>query len=424
MRVSADGGPATAFTTLSADDTSHRFPRFLPDGRQFLFFVQGKEAVQGIYLASLDDPAATMLTQSMYSADYHPDGWLFYARDNALVAQRFDLPQKTLLGEIRTVVDNLANEAGVNGAAFSLSTSGLIAYRPGGSSLRQMTWFDRTGKSTGTLGPPLENANNAAEVSPDGTRVSIDRFMQGQIDVWIVDRLRATRLTFDPGTDHWGQWSPDGSQIAFDSTRNGTHDLYIKASSGAGEERLLLKTPESKAIDDWSPDGTTLLFTSEGRGTDFDLWYMPADGTGTPQVFLKTPFIERYAQFSPDGRWVAYMSNEPGRPEIYLRPFPGPGGQWQVSSGGGVAPRWHPKGDELFYLSLDLTIMSVPMAFGKEGPQPADPMPLFKPPAMNTALSRQQYDVGPDGRFLINAPPDADTARPVTLLLNWSGEKK
>lgn len=425
MGISADGGRAVAVTRPAADHTSHRYPHFLPDGRRFLYFVQGPGAAQGIYLASLDDPAGTMLTRSSFAAAYHPDGWLIYPRDNALVAQRFDPASRALAAETRTVVDSLNTEGGLQSASFSVSMAGVIAYRPGGTNLRQMTWFDRTGKKTGTLGPPLENANNAAEVSLDGTRVSVDRTMQGQTDVWIVDAVRATRLTFHPGIDHWGQWSPDGTAIAFDSSRNGsTHDLYVKASSGAVEERLLLGTAQNKWLEDWSRDGKTLLFGSEDPTTGWDLWYMPADGAGAPQIFLRTPFIERYGEFSPDGRWVAYMSSEPGRSEIYVRAFPHAGGQWQVSTSGGTAPRWHPNGRELFYLSLDATLMSVPLAFARGGVQPANPVPLFKPPGLTGAQSRQQYDVGPDGRILVNAPVDGGGERPVTLLLNWPSEPR
>jgi Tol biopolymer transport system component len=186
--------------------------------------------------------------------------------------------------------------------------------------------------------------------------------VQGNTDLWLLDGARTSRFTFDAAADLFPLWSPDGTRIAFASTRTGTLDLYVKAASGAGVEEVLVASSQAKIPSDWSADGRFLLHFSVDPQTNADLWVLPLEGDRTPWVLLKTPFSERHGTFSPDGRWVAYQSNESGRNEIYIRPFAGPaasgasasqvGGQWQVSTAGGTFPRWRRDVRELYYLSL------------------------------------------------------------------------
>ena len=242
------------------------------------------------------------------------------------------------MGDPVTVADSVAFDAAANVGAFSVSAAGLVIYRSGGGSQRQLVWFDRSGKTLGTLGVPDTNNLLAPRLSPDGRRAAVHRLVQGNWDIWLLDAAHTTRFTFDARPDRYPIWSPDGSRIAFDSNRKGHRDLYLKASNGAGSEELLLESAQDKVAMDWSRDGRSLLYLGIDPQTAFDIWVLPMEGERKPYVFLKTNFVETAAQFSPDAHWVSYMSNESGRYEIYVRSFSGyvprsaAGGQWQVST--------------------------------------------------------------------------------------------
>src|SRR5262249_32688450 len=195
----------------------------------------------------------------------------------------------------------------------------------------------------GTLGAPDANGLIGLSLSPDGHRVVANRTVQNNTDVWIFDAARATRFTFDAGLDRWPKWSPDGNFIAFDSNRTGHRYIYRKRSDLSGAEELLLASSQGAAMNDWSPDGKFLLYiTPNNPRTGADIWYLPLFGDRQPIPFLQTTAEERTGTFSPDGHWVAYQSNESGPYEIYIRTFPGPGEQWQVSMSGGISARWRP----------------------------------------------------------------------------------
>jgi Tol biopolymer transport system component len=259
------------------------------------------------------------------------------------------------------------------------------------------------------------------------------RTVQGNADIWLLDATRTTRFTFDPSLDRFPIWSPDGSRIVFDSNRKGRRDLYVKPSNGAGNEEPLLETAQDTAPDDWSRDGRFLLYHSSDPQTSWDLWVLPMQGDRKPFVFLKTNFDERRAQFSPDGHWVAYTSNESGRYEIYVRPFSGTssgastGGQWQVSTSGGINPRWRADGKELYYIAPDSKLMAAPIAASGETIAPGTPVALFQTRIAGGAIDvgfGNQFDVSNDGHFLINTVLE-DAASPITLLQNWTaGTKK
>jgi Tol biopolymer transport system component len=231
--------------------------------------------------------------------------------------------------------------------------------------------------------------------------------------------------------DRWPIWSSDGSRIVFASTRKGQINLYQKPSSGAGAEALLVESPQITVASGWSADGRFLLYFSIDPRSAGDLWVLPTEGTRTPWVFLKTGFMERWGQFSPDGRWVAYESNESGRDEIYIRPFAttaasGAGanpaaGQWQVSTAGGIHPRWRADGRELYYLGPAGEMMAAPIVATATTMEPGAPVALFPTRiyggGVDSAQGRQ-YDVARDGRFLINVELPGDAA-PITLIQNW-----
>jgi Tol biopolymer transport system component len=244
-----------------------------------------------------------------------------------------------------------------------------------------------------------------------------------------LDSVGPTRFTFSASDEQYEAWSSDGSWIAYGSNRKGVYDLYRKPSSG-GSEELLLESPQGKNLDDWSPDGRSILYNSEDPKSGRDLWVLPLDKDGKPGKpveFLKTRFQEHRDQFSPDGHWVTYVSDQSGQPDIWVRPFPGPGGEWQVSAGGGVQPRWRHNGKELYYIAPDGKLIAVPITIKGAAFERGAPIPLFQTRIAGggtNAYRRPQYDVTADGRFLINVTTEDATASPITLILNWEPPAK
>jgi serine/threonine protein kinase len=426
LKIPATGGERVAVTRLEPGQGSHRFPQFLPDGRRFIYFVQGGPA-QGVYAGSLDGGTSKRLANADAAAVVSPSGFLLFARQTTLFARAFDFKRQELSGNPFPVAEHVAFGALTNAPGFS-AASGIVAYRTGSASLaRQLTWLDRSGKSIGTIGAPDTANLTDVELSPDGKRVAVYRTVNGNPDVWLIDTVRGvpTRFTFDAALDNFPVWSPDGSRIAFQSNRKGFQNLYWKLSSGAGTDDLLLESDQNKAPTDWSSDGRFLLFRSTDAQTGFDLWVLPVSGDKKPFPFLKSSFEEREGQFSPDGKWIAYQSNESGRSEIYVQPFPGPGGKFQISANGGAQPRWNKNGKEIFYVSLDSKMMAAPVKLSPDGQslETGTPAALFPVRIAGGPLSgifRQQYAVSSDGqRFLVNLAADEGAASPITLIYNW-----
>jgi Tol biopolymer transport system component len=242
-----------------------------------------------------------------------------------------------------------------------VSQTGVLAYQTGSGDVRsQLIWFDRTGNQIAALGDQADHT--AVELSPDGTRAAVTVLdaARNARDIWLYDVATGlrTRFTFDPANDVSPVWSPDGSRVGFVSTRNGVFGLYVKASSGAGNEELLVDQVQAPAS--WSRDGRSLLYFERPTGPPggSGLRVLPLSPDRKASVFLQTSFNVGVARFSPDGRWVAYQSNESGRNEVYVAPFPGPGGKWQVSTAGGTFPRWRNDGRELYYLAPDNRLMT------------------------------------------------------------------
>jgi serine/threonine protein kinase/Tol biopolymer transport system component len=424
FRVPASGGTEAPLTKLESGQTSHRHPSMLPDGRRFVFYITGQDERTGVGLGSLDSMETRFLSTSMAKASYMAPGWLLTVQQGTLVAFPFDPSRGEIRGEPITVADPVGYDTISRAAAFSVSTTGLVLYRSSTATRRQLTWFDRSGKALGVVGPSDEDNLADPELSPDGTRVAVDRNPQNNTDVYVLalDGSRWSRLTFDPSQDSLPIWSPDGSRITFRSNRKGVLDLFEKPANPGGNEELVLQTDQYKDPSDWSRDGRFLLFRSSDPKTENDIWVRPADKNQEPFAFLNTRSAEAASKFSPDGRWVAYQSNESGRLEIYVRPFPGPGGQLQVSTSGGTQPRWRQDGKELYYLGADGKLMAVPIIVNGTVVEPGNPEPLFQPRIATTPTSayRAQYDVAKDGRFLVNVTANDSTTSPITLLMNWT----
>jgi len=409
--------------------SSQRFPWFLPDGRHFLYEQTGTYGRTVLHVASLDSSEDKIVGEAGSNAIYSLQHLLFL-RQNVLMAQPFDLKSLIVAGEAIPVVEQVQPvlAPGTVGC-FSVSSAGLLAYQAGGGEALggglRLTWFDRSGKPTGTLG---QAANfQYIELSPDRRSLAarvIDP--TGNVDIWIYDVARGlpTRFTFDPAVEGEPIWSPDGRSIIFSSMRKGHYDLYRRSSNGADVEQLLYADGIDKRPSSWSPDGKFLLYFAADPKTGLDLWTLPLTGDQKPVPFLRTAFNEMFGQFSPDGHWAAYQSAESGNNEIYAAPFPGPGGKRQISAGGGIYPRWRRDGKEIFYIGADQRLMAAEVSLKGDTLEVGAVRPLFGP--IYTAIAGYLYDVSADGqRILAAVPSTQSTSEPLTLVQNWvEGLKK
>jgi Tol biopolymer transport system component len=432
-QVPTSGGSPAPLTSLDAmrRELTHYRPQALP-GNRFLFSIRSQSPENsGVYAASLDDPVERVrLLTTDTNAIYAPGGdgkrYLLWLRGSTLLAQEFDPEGLELVGEPRPVADPVGSIRSQNVMAVSASATGLILYDVT-NTLRQLTWFDRTGRSLGTLGDP--GPDSWFRLSPDGRNVVVARDSSEGADLWIFETQRSLprRLTSGPAVALWPIWSPDGGSVAFSggSSRN----LVLRSASGAGPEHPLAQSASVQNPLDWSRDGRFLLFYEINRETQRDLWILPmaADGKGEadrpssakPRPYLQSRFNEWHARFSPEAspRWVAYSSDESGRFEVYVQAFPDPRGAWPVSTGGGLYPVWGSGGRELFYLAPDGYLMAVSLKLGANTVEAAPAARLFALPAVDTSMV--PYDKLSDGdRFLVNALPER-ARQSLTLIVNW-----
>ena len=431
-RVSPAGGAPVPLTTLDAarKEISHQHPRFLPDGRHFLYLaVSPQRESAGIYVGSLDSKATKLLVNTDASAAYAPPGYLLFLRDRTLMAQDFDADTLELTGEPFPVAEEVDHLGGVRFALFSVSETGVLVYRSGSSDVTQLIWFDREGKQLEAVGPTA--GQTAPWLSPDEKRAAFGRLdlQSGSSDIWLIELSRGipTRFTFDPANDTAPIWSPDGNRIVFSSEREGPFDLYQRAASGGGNDELLLKSDNRKFPNDWSADGRFILYQELNPKTNFDLWVLPLSGEQKPFPFLQSEFYEGQGRFSPDGKWVAYTSNESGTWQVYVQSFPASGGKWQVSTNGGVQPQWRRDGKELFYLSLDRKLMALEVKGSGSTFAAGVPKELLELRLQTLALPgpRNFYVAAANGRrFLVTSTPEGGATTPTTVVLNWTADLK
>jgi eukaryotic-like serine/threonine-protein kinase len=416
LRVSAGGGQATPVTELRANEISHDYPDFLPDGRHFLFMARGTTLAEAaLYVGSLDSKDRHLLSGINSGARYSPTGHVLFVRDNTLMAQTFDVRRFELSGSPFPVARDVPGPV----APFSTSSNGALAYLSGATaSNSELTWFDRTGKPLGRVAS--RGAYSMQALSPDDNYVA---FSNAAADIWVLDIGKgvASRVTSDPASDFFPVWSPDGRRIAFSSNRGGTSNLYERTFGVVGEDKLLLKSngPDANARD-WSPDGNYLLYNAAG-----DIWALPMAGNEKPMRVTETSFAELNPVLSPDARWMAYSTDETGEDQIYIQSFPQPGVRQQVSGTGGFQPRWSRDGKELFYIRPDFMLMSVSVKALDARLDVSAPVPLFRKQlaVLGPIATQRSYSVSADGRFLMNVSPD-DLARPITVVLNWASTLK
>jgi serine/threonine protein kinase len=435
FRLPASGGKAVPVTKLDEThhETSHRYPCFLPDGRHFIFTAfnlagSPQDEANKVRVGSLDSSESKAVMPGSSNAVYS-QGYLLMmeggAGSGSLLAHAFDPDRLELRSEPLTVAEAIsANLQYYNFASFAVSSGGALVYDSARLSTR-LEWLDRAGRLVGRFGEA--DRYGGPRLSADGSQVAFAVYDAGtnKNQIWIGDVARGvqTKLTGGPGENSNPVWSPDGSQIAFASDRKHQDDLYLRGVSGAFAEEALSDEPGQKQPADWSRDGRFLVYwdrlatgnrplrisaLSLGDRKPFG-FYGPVPGTN---VFFGI-------RFSPDGHWVAFASNESGRPEVYAVSFPEGKRKVQISNAGGFEPRWRADGKELFYLRPGGTLMAVDVQPGA-GPKVGAPRPLFDFPG-----SAQDYDVAPDGqRFLVNVPVVESNAVPLNLVVNWTAGLK
>ena len=333
------------------------------------------------------------------------------------MAQPFDVDKLRVTGEEFAIVKQIRCELS-SMAGFSVSENGVLSYLTGNPAT-QLTWFDRSGTQLRTAGLPAAYID--LRLSPDEKRLVVARTDPPAVvpDISVIDLARdvASKLTSEPSVEDFPVWSPDGSQIAFSSNREGAMNLYRKLASGAGKEEGLLKSNQAEHMQDWSPDGRFLLYRTFGVKTRSDIWAVPMFGDKKAYPLLETEFDEAFARFSPDGRWVAYVSDETGTSEVYVRRFQGSAGSWRISTDKGSAPRWRRDGTELFYVSGG-KLMAVDVKLSESRFEPGVPKLLFEKSSISN------YDVSRDGQQFLIAVPVESSPEPITVVLNWTADLK
>jgi Tol biopolymer transport system component/tRNA A-37 threonylcarbamoyl transferase component Bud32 len=427
-RVAASGG-------TPIDVTSHgirgiRHPFFLPDGHHFFYLARGASAeTSGIFLRSLDRNDDRRILPDISSVVFaRPSaaaraGEIVFVRDGTLMAVPFDEARGQLAGEARPIAEHVGLGIFGSYAPVSVSSTGVLVYVTGlqGGTV-QLAWFDRKDHLLSAIGQ--RGGDLSPALSPDGNLLAFERRAGGAVDIWIRDLKRGSeaRLTTAAASSNLPQWSPGGEDIAFGRRTENGFGLFQKHSGGSGEEELLLRSSVRASPYQWSRDGKFLLYGQIDPKTGADLWLLPMRGSAAerkPIAFLRTAANEQQGQISPDGKWIAFASDQSGRLEVYVRPFPANDNQWTVSVAGGQQPRWRSDGKEIFFLSADGKMMAVPVktvTAGKANFEAGIPAPLFD------AGTVPGYDVAADGqRFLIafTGGVGGASSPPFTVVTNW-----
>jgi eukaryotic-like serine/threonine-protein kinase len=428
-RVSPAGGPVSPVTLVAEANAERdlrtanpargdmdRWPSFLPDGRRFLYTRVATGGDPRLMIGSIDrhDDAAL---GSIGSTPQYVSGRVLFWRDNNLVMQLFDARAGRMTGDPAPVVEGIAYEFTSRLAAFSVSQTATLVYALGsGRAATRLTWLDRTGKPLGMVGDPSTYFNIALSPNERMIAVSASPGAQTNRDIWLIDAARSTsrRFTFDPGVEANPAWSPDGSRLAFASSN--PSGLQVQSVAGGAPE-LWAPFQGVGGANDWSRDGRDILFWNVTGQTGGDLWIVPVDGDHKPIAFANSTFNEQDGAFSPDGRWIAYSSDESGRFQVYVQPFPTTGEKHPVSNAGGEQPRWRGDGRELFFLAPDGTMMASPVSLSPRFDADVA-KPLFQTGIVMSG--RRQYAVTGDGqRFLVNAAQPRSGTGLITVVVNW-----
>jgi eukaryotic-like serine/threonine-protein kinase len=411
-RVDPAGGRLTAVVTVnrSAGELVQSLPQFLPDGRHFFFLIRSANGRQtGSYVGSLDSPERIrLLSQSDSPVIYSPLGYVLYVQDAILMAQRFDVSRLEVSGKPMELARDVAASNDGDGQMISASAN-LLTFRSG-VKMQELAWFQRDGQRAGSI--PADQSLRSPILAPDQKRL----IAMDNARMWVVDlgRNAVTRLE---GEGIYPLWSPDGNRIAFQSHDHLT--LYVRNMVGPVHDQVVVHDDQRKTLSDWSPAGDYLVYATLNPSTKLDLDLLPMSGNKKPVPLLHAAFNESQGRIAPNGRWIAYVSDESGRQEIYVQRFPSLGNKQIVSIGGGSEPIWRKDGKELFYLLPNDSIVSVPFK-PTEPPVIGQPEVLFRAP-INSTTSRNHYAVTPDGqRFLIDVEDQSSYMSPITVVVDWT----
>ena len=426
----SDRGGATRAVTGSAEEIgtgTHRFPQFLPDGEHFVYLDRSGRvggAAGGVMIARLGDAGSVRRLLESATNAVPAGGHLLYSRDGALVAQSLDPKRLALLGEPRVLVDDLLFNRRFAYGVFSAAESGVLAFLTGTEKhLCRLVWRDRSGRSLGELGTPGSiSGMGGLALSRDGRWAAVGRVdeEQSDADIWLYDLARGTETRLArQGTDESDPlFTPDGGALYY-GTSDEAGSAIVRRDLASGAETTLVSAEDSYSMGPMSlsPDGARLTYDARNRQASSDVVLRSVDGKGETKALAATPADDAYGQISPDGRWLVWASDESGRYEVYVAPFPAGGSKVRVSREGGIQPRWHPGGGEIFFKTPDNVLTAVPIETGTGTVSVGTPAPLF--PIVE--FYGWTYDVTADGtRFLVREPLAEGDASPITLLTGWT----
>ena len=418
-QVPAAGGTAVQLTSANETQLSHRNPRFLPDGKRVLFFAGyiGDKG-NGVYSVDVASGETSLVLAGDTDGTYAEPGYLVFVRAGNLMAQRFDPATLRLSGEALPVVEDVQFNPFRYTGTYTVSGTGMLLYHAGpvqGSN--QLTWYDLEGKPQGTVGDPAVFWFTL-RISPDGKKAlaTVRRGADGS-HLWIYDLVRniGRRFTTGEANSLNPVWSPDGRRVAY---TDGTGGVFIRSVDGTSPPERIDPKGRRFLCTTWSPDDAVLgCFEEQNQNTGSDLWMLPLRGEGEPAPWIVTNADELYPDFSPDGRWVAYLSDESGRQEVYVASYPDAGGKWQVSNGGASFGRFTADARAIVYADNEGRMFSVPVEAGPSGLEIGAPSALFG----GVVLPVVAGEFAPDGkRFLGAARVAGDAAPELTLVTNWS----
>jgi Tol biopolymer transport system component len=420
-RVPAAGGTPEPFTTLAEGELSHRWPQVAPSGRALVFTIWNDTGFEGgrIAVQRLDGSGRAILVQGGgYGRIVETvDGrnYLVYAQGDGLFAAPIDLDRLALTGDVTPITEGVfANLSG--GAHFAFSNTGHLVYVPGAiiEASKTLLWVDRAGKET--VAAEIADLSVLMSVTRDGRRLLRLNTQGPSRDVFVDDLKsgKARRLT--NGGLHGRPLLTSDEQRVIYTVGFPNLNLFWKPIDGAGEEERLSTSPNAQVASSVSPDGKTLLFVEFDPVTGSDLWMLSLDGNHDARPLLKTRFSEGNGSISPDGRWMAYQSNETGRFEISVAPYPAGGSAVRITSAGGVEPLWGRDGRELYYRIND-RFMAIPMTLGA-AVKAGEPRLLFS----GNYLSTLQFVPTLDRFLLIRENGQESAGRALNLVLGWSDE--
>jgi hypothetical protein len=430
LEVSAAGGVASVVVGAPPGFLLGGAPQVLPDGQRFVYVVRlGTPEERGVFVGRLDGATKPVRLLSdetpvaLVRTPGAPGGDLLFVRGGSLVGQPFDSNLAELSGAPSVIATNVQN--------FTASANGTVAYT-GAAGQRHLTWFDRQGRATGTAWVPAEY--NELNLSPDASRVAVVRpSNDGNTPAtWIYDFSREASIQLlRTGVGIKPVWASDGKSLfVVQPGRSSSAEAYtlLRVTPGRDANEALAQSTTLKYPSSSSNDGRWLMYTDVDPKTKDDLWVLPLNGgqAGKPEPFLVSDYSETDGAFSPDGRRVAYVSDESGEREVYVRSFPaGTAGKWTISSGGGYQPRWNANGRELFYVTSKGELMSVDVttpggAFSASSPRRLFSMPIY---GGGSSINNRYWDVTPDGqRFLVTTTGESSGTSTVTVVLNWQEE--